>query len=659
MRPIQTAVQLNGRQRRLAAIMFTDMVGYTALGQRNEALSLAMVEEQRRLIRPILGRHNGREVKTIGDAFLVEFPSALDAVRCAYEIQRSLHELNISIPEDRRIHLRVGIHLGDVVESQGDISGDAVNLASRIERLAEDGGVCLTRQVYDQVQNKFEVPMQSLSAKALKNVSLPVEVYKMVLPWEGAMPTVSSQPDKRRIAILPLANYSPEKSDEYLADGMTEEMISSVSSITDLTVIARTSAMSYKGSNKKIREIGAELEVGTILEGSVRKSGNRLRVTVQLIDVVSQTNLWGQTYDRDFDDIFAVQSEISKEVAQVLRVRMLPNVTKHLERRPTKNTEAYALYLKGRQSWRDRTREGNDRAVRYLEEAIKLDPDFALAYAGLADCYHIYGNYGWWMPRESNQRAKENSLKAIELDPSIAEPHASLAAVKATYEYDWDGGEAELKRAIELNPSYAIAHQWYSLQLWHRGRLAESYEEIKAASLLDPLSRVISANLGWILIALGRLKEATEYLEKLVESEPAYPPAHFDLAWAYYLDSRMEDAISEMRNALAVSEGDIAVQCDLACLLGLAGKRDEANEMITEMKKISETSYVDKAAIAFPLFCVGRVDEAFSYLEGAYEDRSDSVLVFRLLPWFSKWREDPRWTSIERNLGFDTAEAGK
>jgi adenylate cyclase len=271
--------------------MFTDMVGYTALGQRNESLSLALVEEQRKLIRPILPRHNGKEIKTMGDAFLVEFPNALDAVRCAYDIQRATREFNISIPEEKRVHLRVGVHLGDVVEFQGDISGDAVNVASRIEPLAEDGGVCLTRQVYDQVKGKFELPMANLGPKALKNVTEPVEVFKVAMPWDEGQAAQSTKLDSKRIAILPFANMSPDPNDEYFADGITDEIITTVSGISGLSVISRTSVMLYKGAPKRLGEIGRELGVGSILEGSFKKAGKKIRVTAQLIDVAGDKHV--------------------------------------------------------------------------------------------------------------------------------------------------------------------------------------------------------------------------------------------------------------------------------------------------------------------------------------------------------------------------------
>ncbi len=334
--------------RRLAAIMFTDIVGYTALGQKDESLSLVIVNEHRKLLRPIFARHDGREVKTMGDAFLVEFGSALDAVRCAYDIQRASREFNISLPDEKRIHLRVGVHLGDVVNDQGDISGDAVNVASRIEPLAEDGGVCLTRQVYDHVQNKFELPLASLGSKSLKNLAAPLEVYKMVMPWDEAKAIPSVRPDKTRIAILPFASISPDPEDAYFADGMTEELISTMSKISGLVVIARTSVMSYKGGQKKVSEIARELEVGTVLEGSVRKAGDRLRITLQLIDPQTSGHLWAESYDRELKDVFAVQSDISKTVAETLKVQLLSRERATFENKQPVNPDAHAFYLKGR-----------------------------------------------------------------------------------------------------------------------------------------------------------------------------------------------------------------------------------------------------------------------------------------------------------------------
>jgi adenylate cyclase len=251
--------------------MFTDMVAYTALGQKNEQLALSLLEAQRGLLRPIFKKHRGREVKTMGDAFLVEFPSALEAVRCSYDIQRSTREFNLSMPTEQRLHIRIGVHLGDIIESQDDILGDAVNVASRMQLLAEDGGVCLSRQVFDHVHNKLDVPIASMGPRLLKNVKAPVEVYKIQMPWEGTVLVETSDLDKRRVAVLPLKNMSSDPDDEYFADGITEELMTTLSGVRGLTVIARTSTMQYKNSLKRASDIGKELKTGTLIEGSVRR----------------------------------------------------------------------------------------------------------------------------------------------------------------------------------------------------------------------------------------------------------------------------------------------------------------------------------------------------------------------------------------------------
>src|SRR5437016_275232 len=331
--------------------MFTDMVGYTALGQKNESLSLTLAEEQRTLLRPIFKRHAGREVKSMGDAFLVEFPSVLEAVRCAYDIQRATREFNITLPEEQRVHLRVGVHLGDVVESQGDISGDAVNVASRIENLADDGGVCLTRQVYDHVQNKFELPLISLGPKSLRNVISSIDVYRMVMPWDDAKAITATEHDTRRIVILPFANISPDPTDEYFSDGMTDELIAVLSKINGLRVVARTSAMRFKGEKATAGRIGEELKVGSLIEGSVRKSKNRVRITVELVDTHSEEQLWNETYDRDLQDVFSVQSDIAQQVAKALELRLGVRESSALRQQQTQSPEAYSLYLKGRNRW--------------------------------------------------------------------------------------------------------------------------------------------------------------------------------------------------------------------------------------------------------------------------------------------------------------------
>src|SRR5216117_3367626 len=459
--------------------MFTDLVGFTALSQRNESVALSILDEQRELLRPVFIRHDGREVKTIGDAFLVEFPSALSAVKCAYEIQKTTKEFNNSLPEERRVHLRIGIHLGDVVESQGDISGDAVNVASRIESLADSGGVCLTRQVYDQVQNKFELPLRSLGTRLLKNVSSSMEVYKMVMPWDATVAALSGRRDASRIPILPFANISPDPADEYFSDGMTDELIAVLSKIGGLRVVARTSVMRFKGEKATANRIGQEVKVGSLIEGSVRKSKNQVRITVQLVDTENEEQLWIETYNRNLQDIFSVQSDIAQQVAKALEVRLGVRENSAIRREQTQNPEAYSFYLKGRHRWNLRSENEINRAIKYFEEAIGKDPRYALAYAGLADCYSILGYYGYRRASVVSPRAKDLAEKALSLHENLAEPHASLGQVLMNYYFDWKRSGSELDRALELNPSYATAHFWrYSLHIpWKIRRLSRRSEE--------------------------------------------------------------------------------------------------------------------------------------------------------------------------------------
>ncbi|MDE1858654.1 MAG: tetratricopeptide repeat protein, partial [Thaumarchaeota archaeon] len=512
--------------RRLAAVMFTDMVGYTALGQRNESLALTMVEEHRKLVRPIVARHNGREVKTMGDAFLVEFMSALDAVRCAYDIQRAIREFNISLPADRRIQLRVGIHVGDVVESHGDISGDAVNLASRIESIAEDGTVYLSRQVYDQVQNKFDLDLTDLGARTLKNVSSPVEVYRIVMPWESGGQRPVAGLDSRRVAILPFANMSPDPADEYFADGMTEELIGAMSRIAGLRVIARTSVMGYKRSPKRIDEVAKELDVGTVLEGSVRKAGERVRISVQLIDSKTGEHLWSDSYDRDLKDALAIQSDISKTVAEELEVKLLSHEKASFEKRRTVNPDAYLLYLKGRSYWAERTELNTKNAIECFEQAIALDPAMAPAYSGLADCYNVLSDYGWMQPDRASPMAKQYSIKALEVDPDLAEAHASLAWTLMSYSWDFVSAGREFRRATALRPNYAIAYHWYAILHLFLRKCDDALSLEQRAYELDPYSRTIGMSLANCLAVKGRTRESMEQFAKLTELHPNFAAAY-------------------------------------------------------------------------------------------------------------------------------------
>ena len=622
--------------------MFTDMVGYTALGQRNESLSLALVEEQRKLIRPILSRHNGREIKTMGDAFLVEFPSALDAVRCAYDIQRATREFNISLPIEKRIHLRVGVHLGDVVESPGDISGDAVNVASRIEPLAEDGGVCITRQVYDHVLNKFELPLMSLGPKALKNVSALVEVYKMVMPWEEERAASRPILDKRRIAVLPFTNISPDPADEYFADGMTEELISTMSRISGMKVIARTSIMGYKGGHKKVDEVARELGVGTVLEGSVRKAGNRMRITAQLIDSETSEHMWAESYDRELEDVFAIQTGVAENVSHALETQLLGEERERIEKKPTGDISAYTFYLKGRYYWNERNKESLEKSIKYFEEAIRRDNRFALAYAGMADCYAVLADYGYYAT-DAMSKAKELAVKALSIDDSLAEAHASLGSVLHQF-WEWEKAETEYKRAIDLTPNYASAHHWYAYLLFRVGRIRDAAVEAKRALELDPLSPMINVVSTGPDYIMGNYDQAIVGLRRTIEMAPDFPMAHYWLAHYLVEKGSLEDVVSEMRRAVELTHGATFARAGLAYALAKAGQKDEAIRIVGELTKGEE--YTEAADIAMVFAGLGQREIVLDWLEKACEMHSSGIANIGWVGWYREFHSDERFLRL-------------
>ncbi len=552
-------------ERKLAAIMFTDIVGYTALTQSNESLALRLLEKHRELIRPIFSKHRGREVKAIGDSFLVEFDSALDSTNCAVEIQRVLHDYNLSSKEEWRIRLRIGIHLGDVIRAGGDVLGDAVNIASRIEPLAAAEGVCLSEQVYDQVRNKVPFRLIKLERRELKNVAFPIDVYKLELPWEEDDMKPGTENDKHRLAVLPLANISPNASDEYFADGLTEELITTLSQLRGLQVIARTSVMTYKGASKRVSEIGRELEVGSVLEGSVRKVANKIRVTTQLIETATQARIWSSTYDKELDDVFAIQSDIAKRVAEALQVELLAGEEKRIEREPTHDLDAYALYLRGRQLMYDRTERSLNEAQKQFELAFLKDPKFAAAYAGFADCMYLMAQNGNQPGKKKMYDASKAMVaKALELDENLAEAHSTLGGILMA-QHEYMRAELEFKIAVSLNPSYAQAHHWYALCLAMLGRFDEAFAEMDLARKTDPFSPVIATATGFLYWSAGRDEEALKQWIAVRERTPGFVVVHLWLG-LYFLDKgRTDEAFENLTNpVLAAQMNEVVYKSNLA-----------------------------------------------------------------------------------------------
>ena len=633
--------------------MFTDMAGYTALGQRNESLSLVLAGEQRRLLRPVFNRHKGREVKTMGDAFMVEFGNALDAVRCAYDVQRALREFNISQPSDQKIILRIGLHLGDVVESQGDISGDAVNIASRIQSLAEDGGVCVTRQVYDQVQNKFDLPLKSLGTRSVKNVSAPVEVYKMVLPWEKEQRNPAEQLDPSRVAVLPFANMGPDPGDSYFADGITEEIISTLSGVSGLNVISRTSVMSYKGTTKRVKEIGGELEAGSVLEGSFRKAGNKIRVTAQLIDVRDDRHVWTHSYDRNLDDVFGVQTDIAKQVSDALRVKILAPEIDRIDRKPTESATAYAFYLRGRHHLNRRGIEDIKKAEEYFENAVGKDQDFALGYVGLADSNELLA-FNWHIDGTArHERAKSMIAKALEIDRDLAEAHTTRALI-LLHEYDLQNSEEEFRKAIELKPSYATAHQWYYHLLLPQLRWDEALAQIEKALELDPLSQIINLNHAEFYDAKRDYTKALDLCKKTIELDPNFALAHLQLGGVYGKLRMFDDMRRELKIGVGIiqeSYPQIGKMAD-AMIAYLEDDKERVRRLMPELEAhAGEPMSGDAVQMAGLHFFLAEHDKGFEWLDKSYSKREAGLLSIAVDDMFDGVRADPRYQNLLNRLG--------
>jgi adenylate cyclase len=618
--------------------MFTDIVGYTSLSQRNESLAMELLERHRRLLRPFFEKHDGREVKTMGDAFLVEFGSALDAVRCAVEMQQSMHEATSTQPVDEHFAIRIGIHLGDVVHRQDDVYGDAVNIASRIEPLAEPGGICISQQVYDQIKNRFELPLTSIGPKELKNVSDKVEVIRVELPWgKEETPALNSH----RIAVLPFVNMSSNPEDEFFADGLTEELIDRLCHVKGLEVIARTSVMGYKKKDTKAAVIGRELRVGALVEGSVRKAGNKIRVTAQLINAKTEGHLWSSKYDRDFQDIFSVQTDIAEQVASALEVQLRPAEKQAIEQKRTTDMEAYTLYLKGRFYWNERSPDSVRKGLKYFEKAISIDPDFALAYVGIADCYLILEDQGWIDPKEARTKAVPQLESALKLDDGLVEAHSSLANL-LMHKWNWSGAEAEFREAIRLNPSNATAHHWYSIALAFLGRRHESLDEIRTALRLDPLSPIVNMNLALRLSEAGQIDDGIHQMKKTLTLEPSFGLARIHFGGLLVGASRFGEAISEIDKGMELQRSQVWPLSLRGYARGMMGDRQNALRDLSELEEMSKKTHVSEALLGTVHFALGDRTKALSNLEREYAVHGNFIPYINTLIAYRKMREDPQ-----------------
>jgi adenylate cyclase len=583
--------------RKLAAILSADVEGYSRLMGDDEAATVRTITEYRATIAAAVARRGGRVVDDPGDNVLAEFSSVVDAVQCAAEIQEELRRRNAALPDSRRMQFRMGINLGDVIHEGPRLYGDGVNIAARLEGLAQGGGICLSGAAYDQVEGKLPFGYDFLGEHPVKNIARPVRVYRLrldvpasrarspaprrgdrrrplavagaiallVVTGAGAWaawrwlrapaPSGLALPDKPSIAVLPFANLSHDPAQEYFSDGVTEDLITGLSKVSGLFVIARNSAFTYKGKPMKVGDVARDLGVRYVLEGSIQRAGSRVRITAQLIDAATGYHLWAERYDREVRDIFALQDEVTQQIVRALAVKLTEGEQGRIARAPTGNLEAYDLVLRGRDEHRRTTRESNAEARRLFVKALDLDPAYARAYVGLSWAHLQSWQLLWSSGPEGLERAQELAERAIALDDSLANGHSLLAQIYL-WRKEHDRAIARADRAVALAPNDADGYETLAEVLAWAGRPEDSLRVIRQAMRLNPHYPFFYLwTLGHASYMTRQTDAAVDAFRRIVQENPNFLPAHAYRAALFAEMGRDEEARAAWRQTQQLSPG--------------------------------------------------------------------------------------------------------
>lgn len=588
-------------KRRLAAVMMADVAGYGRLMQANDESTLAALRRHHQeFLDPAIGHHGGRVFKHMGDAFLVEFASAFDAVECAVAIQRGMAERNAGVPEDRHIRLRLGINLGDVIVDGDDLYGDDINIASRLVGLVPPGHVICSEGIRHQVGSKLNIAFLDIGQKDLKNISPPIHVYQIDpgslrqsqgSPRKGTG-AASSHAGKPSVGVLPFINMSGDAEQEYFSDGITEDIITDLSKASELFVLSRNAVFRHKGSHYNLSRIGGELGVAYLVHGSVRTSGPRVRISAQLTEANGGRHVWADRYDRDLTDIFEVQDEITRTIVEQLKVRLLPGEQKAIGKAPTNNVEAYTYCLKGREFFHRGSKSNYLMAKTMFAKAIELDPGYGRAFAGAADCdAFLYMDYS----EDVAGDVLTNSDKALALDPSLIEARASRGlALSVARRYA--EAEAEFDSAIATDPDHFETRFFYGRCCYAQGKMAPTALHWERAAEVKPDDFQALILLNQVYVALDRPREAEtssrrgiERAEREFARNPHNPrPAYFIATALAKLGDR-DRAGDWARRALRIAPDDYLTQYNIACFYSVCGKPDEAFELLGRLLPVSNT----------------------------------------------------------------------
>ncbi len=674
-------------QRKMAAIMFADMTGYTAMMQEDEALAKLLRTRQKQTLEKLIPAYNGIIIQYFGDGTLSMFDSAADAVRCGLEIQ-------LELQKEPKVKLRIGINSGDVVYDKEGIYGDCVNLASRIESLSIPGAVLFSDKVFDEVKNQRDIKTHKLGKFNLKNVKRPVEVYALaneglIIPLPSQIDgktTVEKnniasilkkspakiialvaiviilitvfmllQPEKNKgidsIAVLPLENISGNPEQEYFVSGMHETLIAELSKISALKVISRTSTMQYKDTKKQARQIAKELGVKALIEGSVLREGDQVRITVQLIDGTTDKQIWAKSFDRELIGILAMHSEVAKKIADEIKIKLTPQDQVRLVASKEVNPQAYEFYLLGRHYWNQRTLQSYKQAQESYKKALEYDPDYAPVYAALADVYILLGEQGGMPQKEAKLLADTAIRKALLLNENLAEAYSSLGVWKLSNEWKWTESEKAFKKAIELNPGYALTYQWYGRILGFMGRYDEALIQLEKAKELDPLSPIIAAYTSQVYIFSKQYDKANELLQNALKVNPNHALILHNIGELYLAQGRYEEAIVPLKQS-----SDISVSAHYQAMLGFAyarsNRRSEALKILNELQQRSDPGLISGFNLASIYLALGKKEQALNQLEKGYEQRDVWLKELKAWPWFDSLRNEPRYRDLIRKMNF-------
>jgi TolB-like protein/Tfp pilus assembly protein PilF len=686
-----------GLKLEIGHVLFIDIVGYSKLlidDQRDLQAQLNQIVRATEQFRAAEAASKLMRLPTGDGMALVFFTSPEESVQCGLEISEALRE-------KPHLKVRMGINTGPVsgvadVNDKSNMAGAGINVAQRVMDLADAGHILLSKRAAEdlaqyrrwephlhdlgeiEVKHGVKISIVNLYTDKIGNREVPeklqqsfrkqsaqrrlkrtliagavvaaIAVGLLLFRMNGSRQGTASVPvPEKSIAVMPFVDLSQAKDQEYFCDGISEEILDALAKVEGLRVVARTSSFAFKGRNADVGEIAQKLNVGNVLEGSLRREGNRVRVAVQLINARDGFHMWSQTFERELEGVFAVQDEITRSVVEALKIKLAVALPAHKQ----PNTEGYDLYLKGRYFLNRKTQVDAQRATDYFQQALAKDPNDAMAYAGLADSYSsLVFPLGAVAPREVMPKAKEAALRALAIDNALGEAHASLAYITFFYDWDWAAAEREFKRALELNPNNADTHHWYSHFLMGQGRVEESLTQSKRALELSPFDMLFNVHLGWHNLYARQYDQALEQIEKAIEMDENFAQAYPWRGLILEQQGKYAEAIAAFQKAINLFPGGSSVaKAELAHAYAVSGDREAAQKIIAELQELAKTKYVSSFQIAAIYAGLGEKDEVFAWLEKAFAERSDGLVNLNAEQRFDNLRSDPRFTDLARRVG--------